>query len=95
MEVLQQLLESFNCTVPQDELQVVVIQILLPHLTNHSFELDNHEHFALVAWPAAEVEAPALELEDAVCFGLEEFTVIEQCRELVSPVLRLGVLHDA
>ena len=95
MEVLQQLLESFNCTVPQDELQVVVIQILLPHLTNHSFELDNHEHFALVAWPTAEVEAPALELEDAVCFGLEEFTVIEQCRELVSPVLRLGVLHDA
>ena len=79
----------------QDEQQVVVIQILLSHLTNHSFKLDNHEHFALVAWPAAEVEAPAFKLEDAVRFGLEVFTVIEQRRELVCPVLRLGVLHDA
>ena len=77
----------------KDELQIIVAQILFPYFPYDPFKLDNHEHFFLVRRSAAEVESPALELEDAVGFGLKELFVVQQVRELVGAIFRLGLLQ--
>ena len=87
LKALQELFDSLNRTMSQNQLHAILFQISLLNFTDDPLEVNDNDHLILMTLAPRKVKPAALELEDAISPRLYEVRVVNKLCEPLHPFL--------